>query len=134
MAPGNLLYSKTHEWLRLETDSVGRKIGVVGVTDFALHVLTDLVFLGLPEVGRKVQAGEPFGEIESVKAVSDLNSPVTGEVVEVNAAIAEKLEQLTADPFGAGWMVKIALSGAAPADLLDAAAYQKQCDAEAAEH
>ena len=76
MTPQNLLYAKTHEWARVEADPAGGKIAMVGITTFALEMLTDLVYVALPEIGRKVEAGKPFGEIESVKAVSDLNSPV----------------------------------------------------------
>ena len=79
--PQESLYSKTHEWVRVETDPAGGKIATVGLTAFALEALTDLVYVDLPEVGRQVKAGEPFGEIESVKAVSDLYSPVDGEIV-----------------------------------------------------
>ena len=78
--PENLLYSKTHEWVRVEKDSAGGKTATVGLTAFALELLTDLVHVELPPVGRQLQAGQPFGEIESVKAVSDLYSPVDGEV------------------------------------------------------
>ncbi len=127
-----LLYSKTHEWVRLEADPSGAKVATVGITAFALELLTDLVFVDLPQVGRQVTAGEPFGEIESVKAVSDLSSPVDGEVVEVHAEIADKLETLADDPYGFGWFVKIRISGeSALAELLDEAAYRKQCEAEA---
>ncbi len=88
--PQQLLYTKTHEWADIQPDPAGGKIATVGITAFAIEVLTDLVFISLPEVGRQVRAGEPFGEIESVKAVSDLVSPVDGEIVAVNADLANQ--------------------------------------------
>jgi glycine cleavage system H protein len=125
--PQQLLYTKTHEWADIQAGA-GGKIATVGITAFALEVLTDLVFMSLPEVGRKVRAGEPFGEIESVKAVSDLVSPVDGEITAVNADLLDKLETLVNDPYEAGWLVKIKISDEAGiANLLDYAAYQKQC-------
>ena len=110
MNPQQLLYSETHEWVRVEEAAGGVQIAVVGLTAFALENLTDLVYLNLPEIGRRVEAGKPFGEIESVKAVSDLYSPVDGEIVEVNAALAVQLDRLAQDPYDAGWMVKIRIS------------------------
>jgi len=127
----NRLYSKTHEWVRVETSPSGEKTAVVGITAFALEALTDLVFVDLPNVGRQVKAGQPFGEIESVKAVSDLYSPVDGEIVEVNSSLAGNLEHLAEDPYEAGWFVKIKISDEAGlAELLDEAAYKKQCEEE----
>ncbi len=127
----NRLYSKTHEWVRVETGSSGEKTAVVGITAFALEALTDLVFVDLPDVGRQVKAGQPFGEIESVKAVSDLYSPVDGEIVEVNSSLAGNLEHLAEDPYEAGWFVKIKIvDEAGLAGLLDEAAYKKQCEEE----
>ncbi len=129
--PQNLLYSKTHEWVRVEKDPSGAKIATVGLTAFALEQLTDLVHLELPPIGRQVKAGQPFGEIESVKAVSDLNSPVDGEVVAVNSALAANLEHLADDPYNAGWFIKVKIGNeAALAQLLDEAAYKKQCEQE----
>jgi glycine cleavage system H protein len=126
--PQQLLYTKTHEWADIRADPSGGKIATVGITAFAIEVLTDLVFMALPEVGRKVKAGQPFGEIESVKAVSDLVSPVDGEVVVVNADLVNNLETLSKDPYQAGWLVKIKITNESSiADLLDYAAYQKQC-------
>ena len=131
MNPQQLLYTKTHEWAQVEPAPGGGKSATVGIPAFALEVLTDLVFMSLPEVGRQVKAGEPFGEIESVKAVSDLNSPVDGEITAVNADLVNNLETLVKDPYQAGWMVKIKISNeAALANLLDYAAYQKQCQEE----
>jgi glycine cleavage system H protein len=128
VSPEKLLYAKTHEWVQLENDAHGQKVATVGISSFAVESLTDLVFMQLPAVGRKVKAGESFGEIESVKAVSDLYSPVDGEVIAVNQDLPNKLETLHADPFGAGWLVKIKLANEQGLRaLLDYNAYQKQC-------
>jgi glycine cleavage system H protein len=122
------LYSKTHEWVRVEKGPSGEKTATVGLTAFALEALTDLVHVELPAVGQKVEAGKPFGEIESVKAVSDLYSPVDGQIVEVNSALADNLERLADDPYEAGWFVKIKIANEAGlAQLLDEVAYKKQC-------
>jgi glycine cleavage system H protein len=127
MNPQNLLYAKTHEWVYVESGPKGEKTATVGISDFALKTLTDLVYLNLPDVGRQVQAGQPFGEIESVKAVSDLYSPVVGEVVAANDPITQNLETLSQDPYGAGWLIKIRIADEAGlSELLDYAAYQKQ--------
>jgi glycine cleavage system H protein len=118
MYPDTLKYTKDHEWL-LVADGVGR----IGITDFAQKQLGDVVYVELPDVGAVVTAGQAFGTIESVKAVSELFAPVSGEVVEVNTALRDKPEQVNLDPHGA-WMVAIRL--AAPEDasqLLDAAQY-----------
>jgi glycine cleavage system H protein len=125
--PKSLKYTATHEWVYVEDGPGGAKTATVGLSDFAIHALTDLVHIELPEVGRSVHADKPFGEVESVKAVSDLNSPVHGEVVETNQALAQNLEILTTDPYGAGWVVKIRVTGGF-SDLLDYASYKKQCD------
>jgi glycine cleavage system H protein len=128
VSPEKLLYAKTHEWVHIENDAQGQKVATVGISAFAVESLTDLVYMQLPQVGRKLTAGESFGEIESVKAVSDLYSPVDGDVVAVNEGLPGKLESLNADPFGAGWLVKIKLSSESGLrELLDYSAYQKQC-------
>jgi glycine cleavage system H protein len=125
--PDRLLYAKTHEWVDVSEQS-GKKIATIGISRFALEALTDLVYIQLPKVGRQLKAGEPFGEIESVKAVSDLYSPVDGEVVGVHEGLGDKLEALHADPYGEGWMIQVRLtSDAALGTLMDLAAYQKQC-------
>lgn len=127
MKPEELLYAKTHEWVHVQG-----KVATVGISAFAVEALTDLVYMQLPAVGAKLKAGQSFGEIESVKAVSDLYSPVDGEVTEVNSALANKLETLNTDPYGAGWMLKINLSDeAALKNLMNFAAYQKMCAEEA---
>jgi glycine cleavage system H protein len=131
LKPEELLYAKTHEWAHVQTDSAGTKVATVGLSAFALEALTDLVFIELPEIGRQVRATRPFGEIESVKAVSDLYSPVDGEIVEVNAAIRDNLEHLADDPYDSGWLVKIKISDEAGlAKLLNYVDYQKQCEEE----
>lgn len=132
MRPEDLLFAKTHEWVHVSTGPEGDKIATVGISAFALEALTDLVFIDLPPLGRRVEAGRPFGEIESVKAVSDLYSPVDGVVVEVNSAVAERLERIAEDPYGANWLVKIKLAGDVQrAKLLSHDEYQKQCTEEA---
>lgn len=118
--PADLKYSATHEWVRVEGD-----LAIVGITDHAQSELGDIVYLELPEPGRLLAADDLFGTVESVKAVSDLYSPVSGEVVEANTAIAEATETVNQDPYGAGWLIKVRLSDPAElAKLLSAEAYQ----------
>lgn len=125
--PDKLLYAKTHEWAAIEETADG-PLATIGISAFAVEALTDLVYIELPEVGRTVTAGEAFGEIESVKAVSDLYSPVSGEVVAVNQQLANHLERLGTDPYGEGWIVQVRLQGdAKPTGLMDRKAYEKQC-------
>jgi glycine cleavage system H protein len=126
--PEKLLYAKTHEWVAIEPDATGGKVATIGISAFALEALTDLVYIELPKVGRSLKAGEAFGEIESVKAVSDLYSPVDGTVVAVHESLPNELESLPADPYGKGWIVKVKLSDESSlSNLMDFAAYQKQC-------
>jgi glycine cleavage system H protein len=123
-----LRFAKTHEWVYVESDSQGQKIGTLGVSSFAVEALTDLVFMQLPEVGRQVKQGQSVGEIESVKAVSDLYSPISGKVVAINTELTNHLETLSADPYGGGWMVKIQLDDPAQVEtLMDYPTYQAQC-------
>ena len=127
MTPDQLLFAKTHEWVHVASEG-GAKVATVGISSFAVEALTDLVFLGLPDVGRKLAAGEVFGEVESVKAVSDLYTPVTGEVIAVNGDLANHLEWLGQDPYGRGWLVKIRIADESGLkQLLDHAAYERQC-------
>ena len=127
MYPQDCRYSKDHEWIKVEGDR-----GRVGITDYAQKQLGDVVFLELPEVGRALAAGEQFGTVESVKAVSELYSPVAGEVVEVNDPLAQKPETINKDPHGAAWMIVLKLADPAEVTgLLDAAAYQALVDSEA---
>jgi glycine cleavage system H protein len=130
MTPKDLLYAETHEWVRVTSEG-GRKVATVGITDFAIQQLTDLVHMVLPKVGTQVNAGDEFGEVESVKAVSSLYSPVSGEIVAVNAELPNRLESLSKDAYVGGWMIKVAIADESSLkNLMDAAAYEKQCAAE----
>jgi glycine cleavage system H protein len=121
MVPGDLRYTKDHEWLRVEGDEA-----VVGITQFAADQLGDVVFVELPPVGRTLQASATFGVVESVKAVSDLFAPVGGEVTAANDALGGRPELVNSDPYGEGWMLRIRLADAAQVGaLLDAAAYEQ---------
>ena len=118
MYPSDLKYTKEHEWIRIEGEQAH-----VGITDYAQKQLGDVVYLELPDVGRTVKKGDVFGTIESVKAVSELYAPVSGEVVEVNGALGQKPEGVNSDPHGA-WMIVMKVADAGEtADLLDANAY-----------
>ncbi|MDC0295245.1 glycine cleavage system protein GcvH [bacterium] len=122
-----LLFAQTHEWAHIE-EVDGQEIATVGVSAFAIEQLNDLVYMDLPEVGRVVASGDELGEVESVKAVSPLYSPVSGEVIEVHSDLPDQLEDLNADPYGFGWIVKIRLSDDSSVEgLLTCDAYQKQC-------
>jgi glycine cleavage system H protein len=122
--PADLKYVKTHEWVRLEGDTA-----TVGITDFAQSELGDVVYVEVPEVGRVLNAGDPFGSVESVKTVSDVYAPVAGEVVEVNSALGAQSELINEDPYGKGWMIKLRVSDAsALAGLLDADGYKSAID------
>lgn len=119
MYPSDLKYTKDHEWIRIDGDT-----GAVGITNFAQQQLGDVVYVDLPEVGTRVTAGQTFGSIESVKAVSDLYAPVSGEVIEVNTALKDAPEQVNAKPHET-WMIKVRLSDRGELNgLMDAAAYQ----------
>ncbi len=113
-------FTRTHEWARPEGEEA-----VVGISDHAQAQLGDVIFLDLPEVGARVQAGERFGTVESVKAASDLYAPVGGSVVAVNPRAATAPELVNQDPMGDGWLIRVAVEGAWPADLLDAAGYDQ---------
>ena len=126
MYPTDLRYSKDHEWIRLAGDR-----GTIGITDYAQKQLGDVVYVELPAVGRMLKAGESFGTVESVKAVSELFSPVAGEVVEINPDLAGKPELINKDPYAGAWMVVVKVDASAPSDLMDAAAYQKYVESEA---
>lgn len=116
--PSDRLYTPTHEWVKIEGDLV-----TVGITDYAQSELGDIVYLDLPTPGRMLEKGGSFGTVESVKTVSDLYSPVAGEVVEANPALESQSELLNTDPYDRGWIVKLK-SSAAPEGLLDADAYK----------
>lgn len=122
--PQELLYTKTHEWVRREDDD----IAVVGITEHAQDELGDVVFLELSEEGATFKAGDAFGTIESVKAVSDLYTPVGGEVVEVNQTLGDSPERVNEDPYGGGWMIKLRVSD--EGELLSAEEYQKVVEQE----
>ena len=125
MFPADLKYTKDHEWLKPAGDGTA----TVGITSYAQDALGDVVFVDLPEAGASFEAGEEFGTVESVKTVSELNMPAAGEVLEVNAALADHPEAVNEDPYGQGWMVKIKLNGDL-AGLLDAKAYEALVGAE----
>jgi glycine cleavage system H protein len=121
MIPSDLRYTKDHEWVRLDGDTA-----TIGVTQYAADQLGDVVFVDGPEVGRSVEQFAAFGVVESVKAVSDLYAPVSGEVAEVNGALAGKPELVNSDPYGDGWMIKVKVADASQLDeLLDATAYEQ---------
>jgi len=120
--PAELQYTKTHEWIRIEGDSA-----TVGISDYAQDSLGDVVYVELPDVGAGYDAGQPFGAVESVKAASDLNLPVGGEVIEVNEPLLNQPELLNSDPYGEGWLVKIKLAPGVGA-LMSAEAYEKYVD------
>ncbi len=124
MRPDDRKYLKSHEWCRIEGE-----IATIGISDFAVAHLSDLVFLDLPAEGTSLTAGDPFGEIESVKTVSDLYSPVTGEVVKSNSELPDDLDLLSQDPFEVAWMIKVKVESEAE-DLMDASAYEEHVKAE----
>lgn len=127
MKPEELKYAKTHEWVHID-ESSGDKIATLGISSFAIEQLNDLVYMELAPVAKQLNAGDSIGEIESVKAVSDVYSPIAGEVVESNEGLADNLDTLKDDAYGAGWLVKIKVSDdAGLAELMDHAAYEKQC-------
>ena len=119
-------YTKTHEWVVVDGKTV-----TIGITDFAQSQLGDVVFLELPTAGRKLAVRESFGVVESVKAASDLYSPIAGRVTAVNDKLAGKPELVNQDPYGDGWLLKIELAGELPADLLDEAGYKEVTEASA---
>lgn len=131
MKPEDLLFAKTHEWVAI-AEQGGDKIATVGISAFAVEALTDLVFMELPTVGAQVEAEQPFCEVESVKAVSDVYAPVSGEVVAVNETLPDELDKLSAGPYSDGWIAKIKISDEAGlTQLMDFATYQKQCEDQA---
>jgi glycine cleavage system H protein len=120
MYPTDFRYTKDHEWVRIEGP-----IATVGITDYAQHSLGDIVYVELPEVGARLEAGKAFATVESVKAVSEVYAPVSGEVTEVNTALSDVPEKLNQDPHGAAWLVKLKVANPAEAGaLMDAKAYE----------
>lgn len=118
--PDNLQYSKDHEWLKIEGDT-----GRAGITEFAQNSLGDIVYVELPKVGDKFEQGDPFGSVESVKSVNELFIPVSGEIIEVNEALADAPEQVNEDPYGKGWMIRFKITDSSEVDsLLSASEYE----------
>lgn len=128
MKPEDLRYSETHEWVHAAEEN-GKTVATIGITKFAVEQLSNLVYMELPKVGRQLTLEKEFGEVESVKAVSPLYSPVTGEVVAVNESVPKNLEILDSDPYGAGWLIKVRLDNPSELSrLIDLATYQRQCE------
>ncbi|RWU07301.1 glycine cleavage system protein GcvH [Pseudodesulfovibrio sp. S3] len=123
--PDDLLYAKSHEWVLIEGD-----IATVGITDFAQEQLGDLTFVELPEVGDTFEAGSEMGSVESVKAASEIYSPVSGEVIEVNESLEDNPEKVNEEPYGDGWLLKFKIKGT-PEGLLDADEYATVVESEA---
>jgi glycine cleavage system H protein len=123
--PEDIKYTKTHEWVRIDGDEA-----TIGITDFAVEHLGDLVFVDLPDEGQELTAGDSVAEVESVKAVSEIYSPVTGEVSAVNADLADDQSTLASDCFGEGWLFKVKITGEISGALMDLAAYEKQLEEE----
>ena len=127
MDPKTLRFTPTHEWVLLVGD-----VATVGISRFAVDQLSDLILIELPEVGKTVAVGKSFGEVESVKSVSDLYAPVSGEVVEVNQAVKDDVMTLSKDPYALGWLIKVKIDPSAPtAELLDHDAYERRVADEA---
>jgi glycine cleavage system H protein len=129
MYPGDYRYTKEHEWIKIDGS-----VGTIGITDYAQHELGDVVFVELPKVGARIKAGESFGSVESVKAVSDIFSPVSGEVAEINSSLANEPEKINHDPHGAAWLIRIKLDDPKEvSSLMDVKAYQAYVDEKAQE-
>lgn len=129
MYPADYRYTKDHEWIKIDGST-----GTIGITEYAQHELGDVVFVELPKVGARIKAGESFGSVESVKAVSDIFSPVSGEIAEINSALVDAPEKINQDPHGSAWLVRIKLENASEANaLMDAKAYQAYVDEKAQE-
>jgi glycine cleavage system H protein len=124
--PEDLKYTKEHEWVRVDGDRM-----IVGITDFAQDALGDVVYVDVPETGTQVKAGEPFGEVESTKSVSDVYAPISGTVVDRNAQLADDPELVNRDPYGEGWMVVISPADASEVEaLLEPGAYRQLTETE----
>ena len=123
--PKGLKYSREHEWVSVENDDAG----VIGITDFAQNELGDVVYVEVPELGEKISKDDPFGAVESVKAVSDLYAPVSGTVTEVNDALPDTPELINEDPYGEGWIIKVAMSDVDELDdLMKPEEYTEYCE------
>jgi glycine cleavage system H protein len=126
LQPDSLKYCESHEWVAPPTNGSG--IATIGISAFAVAQLNDIVFMALPEVGARLTAGQEFGEVESVKAVSPMYSPVSGEVVEVHSELVDHLDRLNTDPYEQGWIIKVKISDPSEFDrLMNYADYQKMC-------
>jgi len=124
--PDDLHYSKDHEWVRVDGD-----VAIVGITDHAQNQLGDVVYVELPKIGDEFAANEPFGSVESVKAVSEVYSPVSGEIVAINTALTDAPEKVNVDPYGAGWMIRVKMKHPGEVDsMLTAAEYEDFTKAE----
>ena len=121
-APTDRKYTNSHEWMKMEGEHA-----TIGLSDFAIHAIKDIVFLELPELGKEFGTLKPFGVIESVKAVFDLYVPAGGKVVAVNSALQDDFDTLAKDPYGKGWLIKLELTTTDTSHLMDAAAYDKFC-------
>lgn len=122
--PDDLKYMKSDEWVRVEGD-----IATFGISDYAQDALNDLVYIELQPVGETIDAGATFGEVESVKAASEVYAPIAGEIIEVNSALEEAPETVNGDPYGAGWMIKVRITDASNLEnLMDVAAYREYCE------
>jgi glycine cleavage system H protein len=130
MYPKDYRYTKEHEWIKADGAT-----GTIGITDYAQHELGDVVFVELPKVGTQLKAGQSLGTIESVKAVSEIFTPVSGEVTETNPALVDAPEKINSDPHGSAWLIKIRLADPKePASLMDAGAYEAYVAGKAKEH
>ncbi|MCA9293899.1 MAG: glycine cleavage system protein GcvH [Phycisphaerales bacterium] len=121
--PTDRSFTSSHEWLKIEGD-----VATLGITHFAVNELTDITFVEMKPAGESVSAGDPVGEVESVKATSDVYAPVGGEIIEVNDALSDDPSLLNSDPYGKGWLIKIKMSGGQGDGLMDAAAYSAAYD------
>ncbi len=125
--PENLRYSKDHEWIAADGD-----VAAIGITDYAQHSLGDVVYIDMPRVGDKLAAHESFGSVESVKAVSEVFTPIAGEIVEVNESVNDTPEKVNSDPYGDGWFIKIKMDNPGEVDaMLSAAEYEEYLEASA---
>jgi glycine cleavage system H protein len=130
MYPADYRYTKQHEWIKFQGDS-----GTIGITDYAQQELGDVVFVDLPKVGAKISAGKSLGSVESVKAVSEIYSPVSGEVTETNALLVDAPEKINTDPHNTAWLVKLKLADSKEvSSLMDAAAYEAYISEQSKEH
>ena len=128
MEKTEMLYAATHEWTHLADDG-DTKVATIGLTAHAIEALTDLVYMDLPAAGTQVSAGNSFGEVESVKATSDMYSPVDGEIIDVNTSLPDNLDILNSDPYGEGWIIKVKLSDEASlSKLMNLDEYEKLCN------